>query len=109
MGTAAFLHGLQGSMIGPLEWSSGPAKLVGWPIQLNFAQQAPLKDNHTSCCYDYPSKVKLIWKMILGEVRSHLDNMDSWIIAAMMIMRKWMTIPGTPMEMGLQLQEEENQ
>ena len=30
----AFFPGLQGWMFGPLGWSSGPAKLIVWPLQL---------------------------------------------------------------------------
>ena len=39
-GVAAFLPGLQGWMFGPLGWSSGPAKLVGWPLQLKSGTAA---------------------------------------------------------------------
>ena len=34
MAVAAFLPGFQGWIFGPLGWSSGPVKVVGWPQQL---------------------------------------------------------------------------
>ena len=40
IGVAAFLTVLQGWMFGPLGWSSGPAKLVGWPLQLKSGTAA---------------------------------------------------------------------
>ena len=39
-GVAAFMPGLQGWMFGQLGWSSGPAKLVGWPLQLKTGTAA---------------------------------------------------------------------
>ena len=40
MAVAAFSSGLQGWMFGSLGWSSGPAKLVGWPLQLKSGTAA---------------------------------------------------------------------
>ena len=40
MAVAAFLSGLYGWMFGSLGWSSGPAKLVGWPLQLKSGTAA---------------------------------------------------------------------
>ena len=40
MADAAFLSGLHGWMFGSLGWSSSPAKLVGWPLQLKSGTAA---------------------------------------------------------------------
>jgi hypothetical protein len=50
MAVAVFLPGLHGWMFGSLGWSSGPSKLVHWPLQLktgtaaNFICQVCLKN-----------------------------------------------------------------
>ena len=65
MAVAAFLSGLHGWMFGSLGWSSGPAKLVGWPLHLKSGPAAvPCTCLTQSCLQAQVCFYYFVWRWV---------------------------------------------